>query len=72
MKIKNLENINYIVDNNPNLKWDGWTVVIQEDEDGYSSINGVYTLNGWKVQKRFDCINGEWDIPDRYITHVQV
>jgi hypothetical protein len=72
MKIKTLDNANYIVDNSPNLKWDGWSIVAQEDGDGYSSINGTYTKNGWKLEKRFECINGVWDIPDRYITHVQV
>jgi len=72
MKIRTLEHANNIVDNNPNLKWDGWSIIAQENGDGYSSINGVYTENGWKIQKSFDCINGVWDIPDRYIAHVQV
>jgi hypothetical protein len=72
MKIKSIEQIDNIVKTHSNFKWDGWTVVVEEDGDGYSSVNGVYTENGWKIQKRFECIKGVWDIPDRYITHVQV
>jgi hypothetical protein len=73
MKIDSLQKMELIVKNNPHLKWDGWTVIVQIDQDGYYSKEGSFNKGTWITEKRFDANNsGVWDIPDRFLTHVQV
>lgn len=73
MKINNMEKMELIVKSNPHLKWDGWTVVVELDQDGYYSQDGVFNQGKWVTHKRFE-LNGDgvWDIPDRFLAHVQV
>ena len=73
MKIDSLEKMEFIVKSNPHLKWDGWTVVIQIDQDGYYSKEGSFNKGTWITEKRFDVNNsGVWEIPDRFLAHVQI
>ena len=73
MKISSLEKMELIVKNNPHLKWDGWTVVAQLNEDGYYSQDGAFNKGTWITEKKFKLNDsGVWDIPDRFLTHVQV
>lgn len=65
--------MNSIIKNNSNLEWDNWTVVVLTDDDGYYSKNGVFKNDQWKTQYRYDMVEyGVWEIPDRFLTHVQV
>ena len=62
-----------IIINNKNLEWDNWTVVVLTDDDGYYTKNGVFKNGKWKTQYRFEMVDyGVWEIPDRFLTHVQV
>lgn len=71
MIVNNIDKMEKIVKSNSYIRWDGWTVVISIDEDGYSDVNGVFAKGMWKKEKRFEMKeNGVWDIPDRFLTSV--
>jgi hypothetical protein len=70
MKINNLENMEAIVSKNSNLFWDGWTVCTYLDEDGFYSSDGVFLSKTWLIKKRFEFVNGNWEIPDRFVKNV--
>lgn len=73
MIVNSKEEMNTIVDNSPNFEWDNWTVVIYIEDDGYYTKNGVFKDGIWKTQYRFDMVDyGVWQIPDRFLAHVQV
>ena len=73
MKINSREDMDNIITNNKNLEWDNWTVVVLTDDDGYYTKNGVFKNGKWKTQYRFEMVDyGVWEIPDRFLTHVQV
>jgi hypothetical protein len=73
MRISNKEEMNSIIKNNSNFEWDNWTVVVLTDDDGYYTKNGVFKNGQWKTQYRYDMVEyGVWEIPDRFLTHVQV
>ena len=62
-----------IINNNSNFEWDNWTVVIYTEDDGYYTKHGVLKDGKWKTQYRYDMVDyGVWEIPDRFLTHVQV
>ena len=62
-----------IINNNSNFEWDNWTVVIYTEDDGYYNKNGVLKDGKWKTQYRYNMVDyGVWEIPDRFLTHVQV
>ena len=68
MIVSSIEKMERIVESSPHIKWDGWTVVISIDEDGYSDPNGVFAEGTWKKEKRFEMKEtGVWDIPDRFL-----
>jgi hypothetical protein len=65
--------MNSIIKNNSNFEWDNWTVVVLTDDDGYYTKDGVFKNGQWKTQYRYDMVEyGVWEIPDRFLTHVQV
>jgi hypothetical protein len=65
--------MNSIIKNNSNFEWDNWTVVVLTDDDGYYTKNGVFKNGQWKTQYRYDMVEyGVWEIPDRFLAHVQV
>jgi hypothetical protein len=73
MRISNKEEMNLIIKNNSNFEWDNWTVVVLTDDDGYYTKNGVFKNGQWKTQYRYDMVEyGVWEIPDRFLAHVQV
>jgi hypothetical protein len=73
MRISNKEEMNSIIKNNSNFEWDNWTVVVLTDDDGYYTKDGVFKNGQWKTQYRYDMVEyGVWEIPDRFLTHVQV
>lgn len=73
MRISNKEEMNSIIKNNSNFEWDNWTVVVLTDDDGYYTKNGLFKNGQWKTQYRYDMVEyGVWEIPDRFLAHVQV
>lgn len=73
MRISNKEEMNSIIKNYSNFEWDNWTVVVLTDDDGYYTKDGVFKNGQWKTQYRYDMVEyGVWEIPDRFLTHVQV
>jgi len=73
MRISNKEEMNLIIKNHSNFEWDNWTVVVLTDDDGYYTKDGVFKNGQWKTQYRYDMVEyGVWEIPDRFLTHVQV
>jgi len=73
MRISNKEEMNSIIKNNSNFEWDNWTVVVLTDDDGYYTKDGVFKNGKWKTQYRYDMVEyGVWEIPDRFLAHVQV
>jgi hypothetical protein len=73
MRISNKEEMNSIIKNHSNFEWDNWTVVVLTDDDGYYTKNGVFKSGQWKTQYRYDMVEyGVWEIPDRFLAHVQV
>jgi len=73
MRISNKEKMNSIIKNHSNFEWDNWTVVVLTDDDGYYTKNGVFKNGQWKTQYRYDMVEyGVWEIPDRFLAHVQV
>jgi hypothetical protein len=71
MMITSLEKMEKIVKSNPNMKWDGWTVIVQINKDGFYSKEGSFNKGVWITEKRFDINDtGGWDIPDRYLLNV--
>jgi hypothetical protein len=73
MRISNKEEMNSIIKNHSNFEWDNWTVVVLTDDDGYYTKDGVFKNGQWKTQYRYDMVEyGVWEIPDRFLSHVQV
>lgn len=70
MKVTDLADAEKIVNNNPNLKWDGWDIVyvIQDDYAEFLHI-GFFDKSSEKWYKKFifECDQGGWDIPDTVI-----
>jgi hypothetical protein len=65
--------MNSIIKNHSNFEWDNWTVVVLTDDDGYYTKDGVFKNGKWKTQYRYDMVEyGVWEIPDRFLAHVQV
>lgn len=69
MKIIDLDQMEKIVKNNPQLFWEGWTVCTYSDEDGFYSKDGSFHEDKWMRKKIFEYANG-WNIPDRLIKNV--
>lgn len=73
MKINNIEEMEKIVNLNPDMEWDNWTVIVYTDDDGYFTKNGVFRNGRWMTKYSFNMVEyGVWIIPDRFVTHVQV
>lgn len=73
MKINSIDDMHRIVNSNPDMEWDNWTVIVYTDDDGYFTKNGVFRNDRWMTKYTFEMIDyGVWIIPDRLITHVQV
>ena len=73
MRIDSFNKMESIVKSNPDISWDNWCVVIETEDDGYYTKNGVFKNEAWKTQYRFEMVDyGVWEIPDRFLTHVQV
>jgi hypothetical protein len=73
MIINSLEKMESIVKDNSHLRWDGVAVVALVEEDGYYTKNGVFDDGEWKTEYRFEMVDyNVWNIPDRYLAHVQV
>jgi hypothetical protein len=73
MRISSIQEMEKIVESNPNMSWDSWSVLILTDDDGYYTKNGIFKDGKWKTQYVYNMSEyGVWNIPDRFLTHVQV
>lgn len=64
MIISTLEKMELIVENNPNLQWNGWNVeYLEKDDSAMYKIEGAFVNGGWHTKKTFNLDNGVWDIP---------
>lgn len=54
---------------NPNMFWDGWTlVVVNTKKDGYQDKNGIFFKGKWSVQHRIRLNkDGRFNVPRRYL-----
>lgn len=69
MKIKSLEQMESIVNNNSSLYWDGWTVVSKYKSDkARVSKHGQYINDIWYMTRRFTPDRSGWEIPERFIS----
>lgn len=65
MLVNSLEQMESIVKQHSNLKWDGWSVIYTEfNENAMFKTNGVFEKDAWHTKQQFDFENGSWDIPD--------
>lgn len=71
MKITDIQEMEKIVANNPNLSWDGWEVVYSKQDD-YAEYNmsGSFNKNlgKWFSTVRYACGEDGWDIPNSVIS----
>jgi len=73
MIIEGFDAMDRIISSSDNISWNGWSVVILEDTDGFYTKDGVFKNNRWQRQYSFNMLEyGVWSIPDRFLTHVQV
>ena len=73
MLINSFEQMENIISNSKNMNWNGWSVVVLDDTDGYYTKDGVFVDGRWQRQYSFSMLEyGVWNIPDRFLTHVQV
>jgi hypothetical protein len=65
MKISDLHKMESIVNGNPSLKWEGWSVVfLEEDKDANLKKNAAFVDSKWHKRIVFENNGGAWDIPD--------
>ena len=66
MVIRSLEQMELIVKENKLFSWDGWAVVVlEENPKGKTSKYGKKIGNKWYVEKRYEASENGWTIPDR-------
>jgi hypothetical protein len=64
MIIDNLETMENIVENSPELHWEGWDVVkYTETYKGMFSANGAYKDGKWYKKRVFPITENGWEIP---------
>ena len=68
MNVTSLEEMEQIVSKNKALTWDGWTVIhLRQNDNAYSSKNGVYRNGQWYIQNRFDVTENGWELPNKFV-----
>lgn len=55
------------VDNNPNVRWEGWDMIIFKDSPAAASkVDGRYHNGKWGFESRISVDNdGRWRVPTR-------
>jgi hypothetical protein len=67
MIVKKLETMETIVNNNSNLRWDGWDVIdLKKSDIARTSPNGIRINNEWYLHKIYTVTSSGWDIPNKY------
>lgn len=58
-----------IVDNHPNLSWDGWTIeALTQDNNACLLTTGVFRNGTWHKRQLFPLKdNGKYDLPNRFV-----
>lgn len=68
MIIKDLKQMETIVNKNSKLAWDGWDVLeVTRSEKGRTSVSGKLINDKWHIIKRFTLNRQGWDLPDRLV-----
>jgi hypothetical protein len=67
MIVKDLEQMETIVNANKTLFWDGWTVVNSyPSEKGRTLKSGALVNSKWHVQTRYEPNQDGWNIPSKF------
>jgi hypothetical protein len=67
MVVKDLAVMEKIVENNSNLKWDGWNVLeLKRSNLGRTDSNGIRINNEWFIKREFEVTRNGWEIPSKY------
>jgi hypothetical protein len=68
MVIASLSKMEKVVESNPELMWDGWTVIHSyQSEKARTSKFGALVKGKWHMQRRFEPTEKGWDIPNRFV-----
>jgi hypothetical protein len=70
MIVKNSDDAHEIVNKNPELSWEGWTIVrtVQDDYAEYLAIGTFNREDGrWYRKEKFPLHEFGWDIPDSVV-----
>jgi len=61
--------IHALVDQKPNMFWDGWTVVVVDTRrHGIMQKNGIFFNGKWHIAHRVEPeSDGTWSVPVRYV-----
>ena len=66
MKIFSLEEMEVFVKSCPLLKWDGWNVlVLEEDPTAYMNKDAIFHQDKWHKKTTLCFENGYWNIPTK-------
>jgi hypothetical protein len=65
MLVTSLEEMESIVNANPNLQWDGWNVVkYSVNANAMYSVDGVFKDGKWLKKKVFPITETGWHLPN--------
>ena len=68
MLINSLEQMDKIVDNNPNLSWKGWDVVeMAFDPMAFTKLNAAFVDGKWVRIKTYPITEQGWEIPLKFV-----
>ena len=68
MKISDLNEMESIVESHPFLKWDGWNVLLlEEDPMAYMNKDAIFYEDRWHKKTIFSFENGAWSIPKKLL-----
>jgi len=71
--MNNLEYMEMLVKNHPELEWEGWNVVwTHEDSSAYMQKNAVFKDGKWFLREVYTCEENGWNIPKKILRGVSV
>lgn len=68
MLVTNLQKMEEIVVNNPNLHWEGWDVVMYKKNDSAQfNVNGSFRNGEWYNKFVYPITESGWSIPEKLV-----